>query len=468
MRMTRLMAATLLIASPALAQAPTDPFPTPIAATEGVIRVNYVEFATIPDIDGVAARMMTMVDEPGTDRLFVSDMRGPLYFIDYDGETVREYVNVNDAEWGVPVQSMGRERGIQSFTFHPQFGQQGTPGYGKFYTWMDTSDTIPAADFRPSGGGHTHDSVLLEWTARNARAGTYDGGPPRELARFHQPYANHNGGALTFNSSADPGDADFGLLYLGIGDGGSGGDPNSHAQNLASGFGKIFRIDPLGRNSPNGKYGIPPSNPFVSDNNPATLGEIYAYGVRNPQRFGWDPENGNMYMSDIGQGTVEELSPVTAGANLGWNIWEGSYRFVNGAGVDVAAPRSDPSITYPIAEYSQLDPLLQTSSAATGVHVYRDGDVDQLEGKILWGDFPSGEIFYVSADNVPRGGQDPIRRVLLNDQGQARTVLQLIQAKNTAQGKTPATRADMRLGIGPEGRVFIINKQDGVIREIVE
>ena len=79
----------------------------------------------------------------------------------------------------------------------------------------------------------------------------------------------------------------------------------------------------------NGKYGIPPSNPFVSDGKPDTLGEIYAYGVRNPQRFSWDSKNGDMYVADIGQNIVEEISPVTAGANLGWNKWEGSFKYVN-------------------------------------------------------------------------------------------------------------------------------------------
>ena len=86
----------------------------------------------------------------------------------------------------------------------------------------------------------------------------------------------------------------------------------------------MFRIDPLGTNSANKKYGIPAGNPFVSDDNSRTLGEIYAYGLRNPQRFGWDPRNGNMFLADIGQNIVEEISVVTAGANLGWNEWEGS------------------------------------------------------------------------------------------------------------------------------------------------
>ena len=121
-----------------------------------------------------------------------------------------------------------------------------------------------------------------------------------------------------------------------------------------------------------------------------------------------------MYMSDIGQNIVEEVSPVTAGANLGWNIWEGSYRFVSQRAVSTESPRSDPKVTYPIVEWDQLDPVLlpNNSSASVGVIVYRSTAVPQLNGRLLFGDMPSGELFHVSADDLPKGGQDAIRRVL--------------------------------------------------------
>ena len=119
-----------------------EPFPQPIARTEGVITVTLREFASLPDIDGVAARMMTLVEEPVTKRLFVSDMRGPLYTVSADGKTVTPYLDINDPKWGVPVQSQGRERGVQSFTLHPQFAQTGTPGFGKLYT-LPTRRTRP-------------------------------------------------------------------------------------------------------------------------------------------------------------------------------------------------------------------------------------------------------------------------------------------------------------------------------------
>jgi glucose/arabinose dehydrogenase len=250
-----------------------------------------------------------------------------------------------------------------------------------------------------------------------------------------------------------------------IADGGSGGDPLHLAQNLGSAFGKLFRIDPLATNSENGKYGIPASNPFVSDGNARTLDEIYAYGFRNPQRFGWDPRNGNLFVADIGQNIVEEVSLVTAGANLGWNDWEASYRYISRSEVALDKPRGDPKMTFPVVEYDHNDPvLLRGDAAVTGVVVYRSNTVPQLANQVLFGDNPSGEVFYFSADNIPRGGQDPIRRVLFNHDGAAKTLLDLIKEKNAAQGRSPAARADLRFGTGPNGQVFLLNKHDRTIR----
>ena len=193
--------------------------------------------------------MMLLVDEPGTNRLFVNDMHGLLYSVAYDGHDVTLYLDLTDPRWGASVEASGRERGFQSFALHPQFGQAGTPGYGKLYTYFDTSNTDPDPDFATPGGDNTHDTVLWEWTANNATATEFDGGLPRELLRVEQPYRNHNGGHIAFNPLSSPGVADFGLLYVGSADGGSGGDPLDLSQDLTSIFGKILRIDPLGSDS---------------------------------------------------------------------------------------------------------------------------------------------------------------------------------------------------------------------------
>jgi hypothetical protein len=460
-----LIAASVITALLAAQQLTLDPYP-PIEANRDVIAVDFVEFATIPDVAGTAPRLMHLVDEPGTHRMFVSAMTGTLYSLSYDGKTVTPYLDLNAAPGNVNVQSNGSERGVQSFAFHPQFNQRGTPGYGKFYTYTDTANLTPKPDF-VTPGARTHDTVLLEWTAKNPEAPTYDGGAPRELFRAAQPFPNHNGGQIGFNRLAAPGSPDFGLLYVGLADGGSGGDPMNLAQNLSSAFGKILRIDLLGKNSANGQYGIPASNPFVNKSDrPGALGEIYAYGVRNPQRFSWDSKDGRLVLADIGQNAVEEISIVTAGANLGWNKWEASFPYVNGQ-VDTSRRRDEPGLTWPVVEYDHTDPLLQRA-AITGVIIYRQTAIKQLQHLLIFGDNPNGQIFYVDADNLPpNGGQDAVRRILFNDKGTRKTLLQLIQEKNKQQGKEPALRADLRFGEGPQGRIFILNKRDGVIREFV-
>jgi glucose/arabinose dehydrogenase len=232
-------------------------------------------------------------------------------------------------------------------------------------------------------------------------------------------------------------------------------------------FGKILRIDPLGKDSANGQYGIPASNPFVKNAKADTLGEIYAIGVRNPQRFSWDSKTRQMFVADIGQNTIEEVSPVTAGANLGWNKWEGSYLYGRG-GVDMSNPRGEPGLTWPVAEFDHRDPLFQRA-AVTGVYIYRGTEIKQLQHLMLFGDNPSGEIFYVDADNLPKDAQaaSALRRILLNDKGTPKTLLQIIKEKNAEQGKPPATRADLRLGVDSQGRIFVMNKRDGVIRLLV-
>jgi hypothetical protein len=449
------------------AQTPTDPLPSPLETVDGLLEIRVIEFATLPNSEGETPWMSLLIDEPGTDRLFVNDMRGFLYSVSYDGQTVTPYLDINAQQWGVSVESRRRGLGVQSFSFHPQFTQLGTPGFGKLYIWTDTSNTTPTPDFIPGGGDDTHDTVLLEWTTDTPGAATYDGGPPRELLRIEQPFFNHNGGHMSFNPLAVPTDSDFGLLYFGMADGGSGGDPLDNAQNIGSAFGKILRLDPLGSNSANGNYGIPHDNPFANDTDPSTLGEIYAYGVRNPHRFDWDPKNGNFFVSDIGQDFVEELNLVTAGANLGWNDWEGSFRYVSREEVSLIDQRGEATVTFPVAEYDHSDPLLGPRYAITGGIVYRHDQIPQLKDSIIFGDLFNGEMFYINADNLPNGGQKAIRRILLRDKNESKTFLQILQAKNTQQGKPPSVRADLRFGTGPDGRLFLLNKHDGIIRMLV-
>jgi hypothetical protein len=474
----RLLQAALmtLVASTAAGQQPTtDPLPTPIESVRDVISVSFREFAQIPDANGRAPRMMNMLDEPSTKRFFVNTLDGAIYTVSYDGRVVTPYLDVNEPRWNVRVHAPVIDSGMMSFAFHPQFGEPGTPGHGKFYTYTDTPAGSGTADFLPADpSARDHDTVVLEWTATNPNASFYDGRPPKELFRVAHPFTFHNGGQLGFNPLAAPGSSDYGLLYIGSADGGPRGpvaDPLKMPQDLSSIFGKILRIDPLGSNSANGKYGIPPTNPYTNDGRANTLGEIYAYGLRNPQRFTWDPKDGRMYVADIGEAFIEEISPVTSGANLGWSRWEGSYRYLGAQGLDAANPRSEEGLTWPVVEYDHRDPLLPPRDAITGLIVYRDGPLTALRNKMIFGDIPSGQLFYVDADNLPRGGNSTIRRLLLNDGGTSKTLVQLIQEKRPQTGGrgrgAGGGRADLRFGFSSQQQIFILNKADGIIRQLV-
>ena len=186
----------------------------------------------------------------------------------------------------------------------------------------------------------------------------------------------------------------------------------------------MLRIDPLGneqreRQVRHSRRTIRSSTTTI----PNTLGEIYAVGLRNPQRFAWDSRNGNLFVADIGQNIVEEISPVTKGANLGWNKWEGSYGFISRQAVSLDNPRSDSKMTYPDRRVRPARSAAAVQSAVTMGVVYRRKEIPQLPNLLIFGDNPSGEIFYVSADKLPNGGQDAIRRILFNDKGQAKTLL---------------------------------------------
>lgn len=124
-------------------------------------------------------------------------------------------------------------------------------------------------------------------------------------------------------------------------------------------------------------------------------------------------------------------------------------------------------MVYPVAEYGQTDPLLIGNAAITGVHVYRSDEIPALADKVLFGDNPIGEVFWIPADDLPDGGQDAIRRVLFLDDGEPKRLLQLVREKNEEQGREPAEQADLRFGSGPDGQVFLLNKFDGVIRRLV-
>jgi glucose/arabinose dehydrogenase len=228
------------------------------------------------------------------------------------------------------------------------------------------------------------DTRVLEYRVEDGRI---QPGSEREVLRVDQPYANHNGGHLAFGPD--------GYLYIGLGDGGSAGDPEGRAQSLDTLLGKIMRISP--RPAGGRPYGIPSDNPFVGM--PGARPEIWAYGLRNPWRFSFDRATGELWIGDVGQDAWEEVNVLASdqgGANLGWDLLEGSHPFEGSP--EIA------STVLPVYEY----PHDGAVCAVTGGSVYRGEAVPALQGAYVFGDFCTGVLQALA----PRPGRAPAHREL--------------------------------------------------------
>ncbi len=252
-----------------------------------------------------------------------------------------------------------------------------------------------APDYATSGTAYayvTNLSGTIEVRKFQAAAGTRDRLDPATsdviISIPHPGFSNHNGGWIDFGPD--------GNLYLGVGDGGGSGDPNGNAQNANALLGKMLRIDPARDSFPTDPlrdYGIPTGNPY------ATAGgapEVWMIGLRNPFRAGFDRTTGNLYIGDVGQGAIEEIDLVPAGANglnFGWNLREGTEPYAGGA--------NSASFTNPVAEYGHGSGATQGNSV-TGGYVYR-GPVEALRGQYFFGDFVNGNIWSVSVTQLVQG-----------------------------------------------------------------
>ncbi len=419
------------------------------------LALGVENFATLPS----GTRMSVMTTDPNG-RLFVNDQNGPLYSVDRDTRSVTPYLNIDPNSYpnlGL-IQNNG-EAGFQSFAFHPDFYNTGTAGAGKFYTMHSSNNTTPTPDFDPGGATAFH-SVLLEWQTSQPTSSTFipanASTPFREVARFDQPFSNHNAGLIAFNSYASAASGDRANLYVALGDGGSGNDPQNNGQNAGNPYGAILRIDPLGNNSANGKYGIVPGNVFASDAIATTLAENYAIGLRNPQRFGWDSQTGAMYIADIGQGAFEEINRGVNGGNFGWDVREGSQGGILPGAIDPVADYDRGFVTLP----------LSGSRAVTVGEVYRGLGIPELNGKLLLGDFPNGVIYTLDVDNDPlAGGSAGLNELrLLDENGQSVRMIDLLRQTT---GNVGLNRVDLRFSVGAPGEVFVLNKYDGIVRRLV-
>lgn len=281
----------------------------------------------------------------GSGRLFVVERRGSVQVVTADGMTrAAPLLDISER-----VNSAGSEQGLLSIAFAPGF-----PDDAHVYVnYTNLAGDTVVARFPLSGDPLTAD---------------VDG--EERLLTVEQPFANHNGGLLAFGPD--------GFLYIGLGDGGSGGDPLGHGQDRSTLLGSILRIDVGGD-----PYAIPPGNPFGD--------EIWAFGLRNPWRFSFDRATGDLYIADVGQSAFEEVNfqPAASagGENYGWNIMEGLECFGGGDGCDMTG------LTLPVIVYGH-----ELGCSITGGFVYRGAAQPALQGLYLYGDFCSGRIWGMARD----------------------------------------------------------------------
>ncbi|MCP3678712.1 MAG: PQQ-dependent sugar dehydrogenase [Deltaproteobacteria bacterium] len=283
----------------------------------------------------------------GTGRLFVVEQAGLIRIVKRGTLLKKPFLDIRNRV------SSGGEKGLLSVAFHPDFSENGrlfvnyTSSRGGLHTVISEFHTGRSSDFADSGS----ERIILE---------------------VAQPFSNHNGGQIAFGPD--------GYLYIGMGDGGSGNDPKEHGQNLSTLLAAMLRID-VDRREDGREYGIPEDNPFKRRKR--TRPEIWAYGLRNPWRFSFDPVTGLLYAGDVGQNAREEVDVIKGGKNYGWRIMEGAICTPGIRGVC-----NKKGLTLPIIDYGRSEGI----SVIGGV-VYRGDDMPALCGAYLYGDWGSGKIW---------------------------------------------------------------------------
>ena len=355
------LAAAPVASSTQVGAAPSAPVSNGTVTTAAAFTLTLTPFKS-----GFSSPVFMTSAHDGSGRLFVAEQGGRVKVISRDGTVLP--TPLLDISARV---SKGTEQGLLGLAFHPNFRTN-----GKFYV-----------DFTNLAGDTAINEYRLSPPSSNRVTL-----PGRRILTIDQPYVNHNGGDIAFGPD--------GFLYIGMGDGGSAGDPGNRAQNRNSLLGKILRINVNGHTATRG-YLIPSSNPFVGR---FGRDEIWSYGLRNPWRFSIDPATGALWIGDVGQNRFEEVDRSLRGIykvggrgrNYGWRVLEGRHCFIPATGCSRVGK------TMPLIEYAHDNPnTTDDNCAVTGGYVYRGNAYPLLRGQYVYGDFCSGRIWTISAGASP-------------------------------------------------------------------
>ncbi len=323
----------------------------------------------------------------GSDRLFIVEQAGKIIIVPKggDGAKTSEFFNILDRHPFV-----NNEEGLLSIAFHPQFKTNGL-----FYVYYNQQNDFNHENDRGEHPFYPRRSIISEFKVSANDPNHADMSSERILMEIPQPFGNHKGGEIAFGPD--------GNLYIGLGDGGLGTDPFNSGQNPTTLLAKMLRIDVNGRtrathdNGDKGlPYAIPADNPFVAEPGMAGLGarhEIFALGLRNPWRYSFDRQTGDLWVGDVGQDLWEEVDLVVRGGNYGWNVREAFHPFKPGP---PGAKYDDPVLEYPhrpelLAQSKFPDHTI--GSCVVGGYVYRGKKFPSLQGVYVYGDNVLGTIW---------------------------------------------------------------------------
>lgn len=427
----------------------TNPIPDSIQSSNLVMNlIPWVQIPASSSEEMPRTRIIAIHFTKDNRKAFVLDQRGKLYVVQKDQPEV--YMDMAALRPNF-INKPGLATGFGSFAFHPEYEKNGL-----LYTTHTEPPSTAKADFAYADSIKvTLQWVLTEWKTSQPGGIPFKGNG-RELLRVNMVTGIHGVQEIIFNPLAKKGDEDYGLLYIGIGDGGASekGYPFL-VSNKDAVWGTILRVDPSVKNSRNGQYGIPTSNPFAGANTVKSNPEIYAYGFRNPHRILWS-QQGDMLVGNVGHHNIESLYIIKPGHNYGWPIREGSF-VINPAGnmhYVYALPPDDSlqHISYPVAEYDHHE------GNAIGLgYEYTGAQVPDLKGKLFMTDIPTGKLFYLNMDDIREGNRAPFYKFKMSIEGKPIDMVSLAGSK----------RVDARFARDSHGELYLFAKPEGKIYKVV-